>query len=76
MQLFVHVGNVAELGDEGLAGLVHVGGAFAAVSLVDREEDDRIECIDRGEADSLQSEHSGCTSRDWPCSIHFGAAAA
>jgi hypothetical protein len=60
----VHVGNVAELADDELAGLEHAGDAFAAVFLVDRGEDDRIERIDRGEADSLQNEHSGYTLRD------------
>lgn len=63
-QRSVHVGNVAELGDGGLAGLVHAGDAFAAVFLVDHEEDDRIERIVRDEAGSLQNEHSGYTSRD------------
>lgn len=67
----MRVGSVGELGDDGLE-LVRAGGAFAAECLVDREEDGRIAHIVRGEADSLQSEHSGYTSRDSPCSIHFG----
>jgi hypothetical protein len=71
----VHVESVGGLGDDGL-GLVRAGGAFAAVCLVNREQDDRIERIVRGEADSLQSEHSGYTSRGLPYSIHFGGAEA
>lgn len=60
----VHVGNVEELEDDELAGLGHAAGAFEVVFLVDHGEDDRIERIVRDEADSLQNEHSGCTSRD------------
>lgn len=63
MQLSVHVGNVAGLEDDGWAGLVHAGGAFAGAFRADHGEDDRIERIDRDEADSLQYEHSGCTSK-------------
>ena len=47
---------------EGDGGLVRFDDAFAAVFLADHGEDDHIERIDRGEADSLQGEHLGCTS--------------
>lgn len=50
----------AELEDDG--GLVRVDDAFAAVFLADHGEGGHIEHIDRDEADSLQGEHSGCTS--------------
>ena len=50
----------AGLEDDG--GLVRVDDAFAVVFLADHGEDDHIERIDRAEADSLQGEHSGCTS--------------
>lgn len=54
--------RVGSAGLEDDGGLVRVDDAFAAVFLADHGEDDRIERIDRGEADSLQGEHSGCTS--------------
>lgn len=50
----------AELEDDG--GLVRFDDVFVVAFLADHEEDDRIERIDRGEADSLQGEHWGCTS--------------